>query len=191
MESHFYAYMYRLRYIQRWSLMRNSIKENVAEHSFHVAIIAHSLCTIANSVFHRNIPVDRVVTLAIFHDATEVITGDIPTPVKHHNPQILANFREIEHLASERLMGMIPDQLKSTYHDLLLETDKELLKWVKAADLIDAKLKCIMEEAAGNKEFTVAHKQIDKSIQLLQMPEVDYFLTHMAPSFAKTIDEIS
>lgn len=193
MDSHFFAYMYRLRYIERWSLMRNIVKENVAEHSYHVAILTHILCTIANSVFGRQVPVDRAVSMALFHDATEVFTGDIPTPVKHHNPKILSNFREIEHLAAERLLDMIPEPLRSVYDPLIgakTEADAELKRFVKAADLLDAYLKCVTELSAGNREFATAKKQIESTIEGLNMPEVHYFLEHMAPSLEKTLDEL-
>ncbi|CAG7650714.1 5'-deoxynucleotidase YfbR [Paenibacillus solanacearum] len=193
MDSHFFAYMYRLRYIERWSLMRNVMKENVAEHSFHVAVLTHVLCTIANEQFGKQVPTDKVVSMALFHDATEVFTGDIPTPVKHHNPKILANFREIEHLAAERLLDMIPEPLRNVY-DPLIDTKKsddyELKKYVKAADLLDAYLKCVTEMSAGNREFATAQKQIAESMQNLAMPELDYFLKHMAPSLEKTLDEL-
>jgi 5'-deoxynucleotidase len=194
MDSHFFAYMYRLRYIERWSLMRNVVKENVAEHSFHVALLAHVLCTIGNELFERNIPTDRIVSMALFHDATEVFTGDIPTPVKHHNPKILSNFREIEQMAAERLLDMIPPPLRTVYEPLIdtkSGTDAELKKYVKAADLLDAYLKCVTELSAGNKEFGGAKKQIEQSIQEINMPELDYFLTNLAPSLEKTLDELT
>lgn len=193
MENHFYAYMYRLRYIERWSLMRNVVKENVAEHSFHVSLLTHMLCSIANEVFGKNIPVEKAVSMALFHDAAEVFTGDIPTPVKHHNQQILNNFREIEKLASERLIGMVPDELKQVYKPLIegKHERNELRKYIKAADLLDAYLKCLTELSAGNKEFSVAKKQIEQNINSMNMPEIDYFLNHLAPSFEKTLDELS
>lgn len=192
LESHLIAYLYRLRYIERWSLMRNTIKENVAEHSFHVALLTHCLCTIANDIYNKNINTDKAVTLAIFHDVTEVFTGDIPTPVKHHNKEILKNFRDLEHLAAERLANKAPEQLTHTYNELIIgETNETIAKYVKAADLLDAYLKCVTEVSADNKEFVVAKKQIEQSIAKLNMPEIDYFLRTFAPSFEKTLDELS
>ncbi|MDF2671646.1 MAG: 5-nucleotidase [Paenibacillus sp.] len=199
MESHFYAYLYRLRYIERWSLMRNVLKENVAEHTFQVTILTHALCTIANVVFNRSVPTEHIVTRALFHDVTEVFTGDIPTPVKHHNKEILHNFREIEDIAATRLLNMVPEQLKPVYAPLIgdqgvsqdnpeLQTQK---RYIKAADLLDAYLKCATELSAGNREFTVAKKQIEQSMTKMNMPELSYFLEHMAPSFEKTLDELS
>ncbi|MDK8182348.1 5'-deoxynucleotidase [Paenibacillus sp. UMB4589-SE434] len=190
--NHFYAYMYRLKHIERWSLMRNTTKENVAEHSFHVALTTHVLCTIANEIFHREVDTNLAVSMALFHDATEVFTGDIPTPVKHHNPRILANFREIEHLAAERLVDMIPPALKSIYTPLIHPTEEhKLRKYVKAADLLDAYLKCTFEIASGNREFVVAKQQIEGKIKLLEMDEVDYFMITLAPSFTMSLDEMS
>jgi len=191
--KHFFAYLFRLRYIERWSLMRNTKKENVAEHSYHVAVLTHALCTIANEVFRKSVPTEQAVTMALFHDSTEVITGDIPTPVKHHSAKMLGNFREIEQLASQRLLQMVPDQLQHVYRPLVTGKHEqgELRSYVKAADLLDAYLKCVTELSAGNREFTVAQKQILQSIQELHMEEVDYFLEHFAPSFEKTLDELS
>ena len=193
MESHFFAYLYRLRYIERWSLMRNVVKENVAEHSFHVALLTHALCTIANEMFGRNLPTDQIVTRALFHDVTEVFTGDIPMPVKHHNPHILRNFREIEKIAAERFASMVPPELKAAY-DPLLKPDAVpdvFKRYIKAADLLDAYLKCTAELVAGNREFAVAKKQIEHAIAEMDMPEIRYFLRHFAPSFEKTLDELA
>jgi len=173
--------------------MRNIMRENVAEHSFHVAVLTHALCTIANEVFHRSLPTDRIVSMALFHDVTEVITGDIPTPVKHHNKEILSNFREIEELAADRLSAMIPEELRSVYKPLITgkrEMD-EYRRYVKAADLLDAYLKCTFELSAGNREFSVAKRQIEGQLRKLNMDEVEYFLEHFAPSFEKTLDEMS
>lgn len=194
MDHPFFSYMYRLRYIERWSLMRNVVRENVAEHSFHVAILTHMLCSIGNKLFGRSLPTDELVTMALFHDATEMFTGDIPTPVKHHNPKILASFREIEQLAAERLVSMIPDPLKPVYEPLLKQKSRPShphAEYIKAADLLDAYLKCTAELSAGNREFSVARDQILASLRKLGLPEVEYFLTYLAPSFEKTLDELS
>lgn len=193
MNNHFFSYLYRLRYIERWSLMRNTFKENVAEHSYHVALLTHAICTIANEVFGKKVPTEQAVMIALFHDATEVFTGDIPTPVKHHSSGMLSNFREIEQLASARLLEMVPDNLKDTYRPLVTgkRDTNELRRYVKAADLLDAYLKCVTELSAGNREFAVAKEQIRQSIRDLNLPEAEYFLEHFAPSFEKTLDELS
>ncbi len=189
--NHFYAYMYRLKYIERWSLMRNTTRENVAEHSFHVALTTHMLCTIANELFGRQLNTNEAVALALFHDATEVFTGDIPTPIKHHNPIILSNFREIEEQAAKRLIDMIPSSIRDVYRPLIEDPSSELKRYVKAADLIDAYLKCTFEVGAGNQEFVVAKQQTEEKLRQLHMEEVDYFLQTLAPSFTMTLDEMS
>jgi 5'-deoxynucleotidase len=193
MAHHFLAYMYRLKYIERWSLMRNTTGENVAEHSFHTALLAHLLCTIAREVFGRDVDPHEAASYALFHDATEVFTGDIPTPVKHHNPRILANFREIEAIAADRLLGTVPDELKAVYKPLLdgRPEHPQLTPYLKAADLLDAYLKCVSELSAGNREFATARRQSEEKLRELGMPEVDWFLERLAPSFEKTIDELS
>jgi 5'-deoxynucleotidase len=185
--------MYRLRYIERWSLMRNIVRENVAEHSYHVALLTHALAAIGNEIYGKSIPIDQLVSRALFHDATETFTGDIPTPVKHHNPKILDSFREIEHLAAERLARMVPEPLRGVYGPLLASKrrDDEYGVYIKAADLLDAYLKCDAEVSAGNKEFAVAREQTFRQLKKLGLPEVDYFLNHLAPSFEKTLDELS
>ncbi|SDG57346.1 5'-deoxynucleotidase [Fontibacillus panacisegetis] len=198
MSYHFSAYMYRLRSINRWSLMRSTASENVAEHSYHVALLTHLLCEIGNSMFGRELNAERASTLALFHDATEVFTGDIPTPVKHHNPRLLSNFREMESIAAERLLSMVPPELNKIYEPLLFSggsssnpADAELHKYVKAADSLDAYLKCAWELAAGNREFAVAKSQLHDKLTKLSLPEVQYFLEHLAPSFEMTLDELS
>ncbi|OAB43262.1 5'-deoxynucleotidase [Paenibacillus glacialis] len=195
MNYHFSAYMYRLQYIQRWSLMRSNMSENVAEHSYHVALLTHMLCMIGNHYFDRELNAERAVTLALFHDASEVFIGDIATPVKHDNPLLLANFREMERIAAMRLLSMTPPELQPTYKGLLNPDpidiqEQELCKYVKAADRLDAYLKCTLEVATGNREFEVAKKQTYQKLQLLEMPEMDYFLQHIAPSFEMSLDEL-
>jgi len=193
MGHHFLAYLYRLKYIKRWTLMRSTAPENVAEHSYQVAVLTHLLCSIAKEIFGRDVDPARAAAYALFHDASEVFTGDIPTPVKHHNPRILANFREIEAIAAERLLSTVPDALKATYEPLLKRApdDPELYRYVKAADLLDAYLKCLNEVSAGNREFAIALRENEERLQALHMPEADWFLEHLAPSLAKTIDELS
>lgn len=200
MSYHFSAYMYRLRSIRRWSLMRSTAGENVAEHSYHVALLSHLLCEIGNGQFGRKLNADRAATLALFHDATEVFTGDIPTPVKHHNPKLLSNFREMESIAAERLLSMVPPALQATYGPLLApgsysgpeqHADAELIKYVKAADSLDAYLKCAWEMTTGNREFAVAKQQLQFKLDRLNLPEVTYFLKEFAPSFEMTLDELS
>jgi len=193
MAQHFLAFLYRLQHIERWSLMRNTNSENVAEHSFHVSLIAHSLGVIAREIFGRNVSPEQLATYALFHDATEVFTGDIPTPVKHQNPRILANFREIEAMAAERLLANVPEPLRECYEPLLNRqpSDPEVGKLLKAADLLDAYLKCISETSAGNREFVTARKQIEEKLERLGLPEVEWFLSQLAPGFERTIDELS
>ncbi|MGN7358141.1 5'-deoxynucleotidase [Paenibacillus sp. SAF-054] len=190
------AYLYRLQYIRRWSLMRSTNAENVAEHSFHVSLLTHMLCLIGNTYYDRKLNADHAATLALYHDAAEVFTGDIATPVKHNNPQLLASFREMENIAARRLAAMAPPELQSVYADLLQPhaedaERRELLRYVKAADCLDAYLKCAFEVASGNREFAVAKEQTLAKVKQMRLPEADYFLEHMAPSFEMSLDELS
>nr|WP_216667504.1 5'-deoxynucleotidase [Saccharibacillus deserti] len=192
----FSAYLYRLKHIKRWSLMRSTMTENVAEHSYHVALLSHLLCTIGNELYGKSLNADRASSLALFHDAPEVFTGDIPTPVKHHNETLLTNFRLIEQMGAQRLNDMAPEALQPVYASLIgttepNEEDKVLHAYVKAADRIDAYLKCAWEVAAGNREFAVAKQQTEEKLAESAMPEVEYFLKHLAPAFEMTLDELS
>lgn len=189
--SHFFAYLYRLRFIRRWSLMRNTEVENVAEHTFYVALLTHALGTIGREVFGKEIDVEHAVTLALFHDVAEVITGDIPTPVKHHNGDILEALRDLEALASDQLLDMVPAALLPAYTGVIRPADDAAVALVKAADKLAAYLKCAAELAAGNREFAVAKRQLEESVRRLEMPEIDYFLAQFAASFEQTLDEIS
>jgi 5'-deoxynucleotidase len=190
--SHFFAHVFRLRYIQRWPLMRNAVPEDTAQHSYHVAVLTHALCTIGREVFGREVDAGQAVILALFHDVEEVLTGDIAAPIKHHDPAVLAALRQIEHLAAERLLAMVPDHLHPTYRPLIGEADRnlELIQWVKAADTLDALLKCRVELALGNRDFAVAARQLEDKVRSLGMPEVDYFLEHFGSSFERTLDEL-
>ena len=171
--------------------MRNTLPENVAEHSFDVAVLTHALCEIARIQFGKEVDTGRAVTFALFHDVEEVITGDIPTPVKHHNQRLLQSLRDMEALAGERLLEMVPQELLPVYEPLVLHPPDNVARWVKAADKLAAYLKCSAELAAGNREFAVAQRQLHVAVQSLHMPEVEYFLAHFAPAFEQTLDEIS
>lgn len=191
---HFYAYLSRMKLIDRWSLMRCTQRENVQEHSLQVAIIAHALCLIGKKRYGLSVSPERVATLAIFHDATEVLTGDLPTPVKYFNNGIRDAYRAIESHAAEQLLSLIPPDLQSDYESLLChhESEKEELALVKAADSICAYIKCLEEEAAGNREFAGARKSIEAKLRVsMQRPEVKDFVLECIPSFSLSLDEMN
>jgi 5'-deoxynucleotidase len=191
--SHFFAYLSRMKFIQRWGLMRNSSQENIQEHSLQVAIIAHGLATIKNELFGGNVNVDRAVTLAVFHDASEVITGDLPMPIKYFNPAIREEYAKIETFASNRLLDMLPQRLARLYKPLFFKEDSEneLWKIVKNADKICTYLKCVDELKTGNIEFEKAEKSVRADIEKIEDPEVRYFIEHFLPSFSLTLDELN
>lgn len=191
---HFFAYLARMKLIDRWSLMRCTERENVQEHSLQVAIIAHALCLIKNKYFKGNLSPETVALKAIFHDATEVLTGDLPTPVKYFNPEIRNAYLAIEDHAVEQLIKLLPEEFKAEYRKLLLmsEEEKETKFMIKAADTLAAYIKCQEEEAAGNREFSRAKKSIEIKLKEFRLrPEVDYFFQHFIPSFSLTLDELS
>lgn len=187
----FFAMVNRMKYIDRWALMSNARKENIAEHSHSVAVIAHALALIGNKEFGKNYDADRVAVLALYHDTTEVITGDMPTPVKYYNDEIKSVYKEIESVAANRLLSMLPDDYKAEYDSLLnyRDDDKELWKLVKAADKISALVKCIEENRMGNREFDIALESQEKKIAEIEMPEVKYFSEHFLKSYYLTLDE--
>jgi len=191
--SHFFAHLFRMKLINRWPLMRNVNTENVAEHSHQVAMVAHMLAVIGQQMFGQTLNPERVATLALYHDASEVITGDLPTPVKYFNPQIAIEYKKIEAIAEQRLLAMLPTELQQVYQDFLLSTaytDQEKLL-VKAADHLCAYVKTIEEISAGNHEFTIAKRRLEKLLQQYPQPEVQYFLATFTDSFALSLDEIS
>lgn len=190
--SHFYAMLSRMKYINRWGLMRNTQNESICEHSLEVAILAHALAVIHNRRFGGSVNPDRAATLAVFHDAPEIITGDLPTPVKYYNPSIQKAYKEVEKVAQNKLLSMLPEDFKQDYEALLFqehEDDKILLKFVKAADKLSALIKCIEERKMGNAEFAKAEQTIRVSILDMNMPEVNYFITEFLPSYELTLDE--
>ena len=191
---HFFAYLSRMKLIDRWSLMRCTYRENVAEHSLQVAIVAHALATLKNKFFKGDLNPEKVVLAAIFHDATEVLTGDLPTPVKYYNKQIRQAYEEIESHSTDQLLKLSPKELRPDYRKLLQipESEEEIHRIVKAADTLCAYIKCLEELAAGNGEFSRAKKTIEEKIEKLrERPEVDYFVKNFVPGFTMNLDEIS
>ncbi len=189
--NHFFAMLSRMKYINRWGLMRNTIEENISEHSLDVGIIAHSLGVINNQVYGGNINPERLAVLGIFHDVTEIITGDMPTPVKYYSPVIRTAYKEVETVAKDQLLTGLPENFRDIYAPLLLETDEEVEEWkfVKAADKISALIKCIEEGQMGNNDFSQARETIKKAIDAMEMPEVKYFMDNFLPAYNLTLDE--
>ena len=192
-ENAFYAMLSRMKYINRWGLMRNSRNENLCEHSLEVAFIAHALGIINNHVFKGDINPERLAILGMYHDTTEIITGDMPTPVKYHSRVIREAYSEVENIAKNELLNGLPEEFRPEYDSLLLETEEEndLWKYVKAADKISAYLKCVDERNMGNTDFADAEKSILKVIEELGLPEADYFMKEFAPAYMHTLDESS
>jgi len=190
--SHFFAYLSRMKFIRRWGLMYNTYPENIQEHSLRVAMIAHALGVIRNRMFEGRVNPDRAATLALFHDSSEVLTGDLPTPVKYFNPDIRSAYQAIETVANRQLLEMVPQALREDYRALFFDEDSdgEHHTLVKAADRLAAYLKCLEELAAGNHEFSKAEKTLRASVEALPLPEVRYFVDTFVPSFKLTLDEL-
>ena len=187
----FFAFINRMKFIKRWSLMRSVREENIMEHSQQVAIIAHALALIKNKIYGGAVDVNKVVLLAQYHEVSEVITGDLPTPIKYFNPEIKTAYKDLEKNASERLIGMLPEELKDEYKVYILPNeDTEEYKLVKCADRLAAYLKCVEEVRAGNSEFKKAKSSIGSELKSLKREEVDYYLKHFAPAYDLTLDEL-
>ena len=184
----FFAYMARMKYITRWSLMRNSVPENIQEHSHMVAVLSHALAVIRREVFGGNADPEACACAALFHDATEIFTGDLPTPIKYFDPEIRQAYHRVEDAAAEKLLGLLPEELQGAYEPLLRETDADMRKIVKAADKLAAYLKCREELAAGNSEFADAEKETLEALRAMDMPEVEWFLENFAGAFGLTLD---
>lgn len=187
----FFAMVNRMKYIDRWALMPNTQKENIAEHSHSVAVIAHALALIGKREFGKDYDENRVAVLALYHDTTEVITGDMPTPVKYYNDEIKSVYKKIEAVAGQRLLSMLPDEYKADYEPMFehSEEDRELWLLVKAADKISALIKCIEENRMGNREFDIALKAQEQKIAEIDIPEVKFFSEHFLKSYYLTLDE--
>ena len=191
MKYDFFALLSRMKYIVRWSLMRSTVQENVQEHSHMVAVLAHTLGIVRRDVFHKDCDPDALAAIALYHDAPEILTGDLPTPIKYHSAGIKSAYDEVETLAVDKLLGELPEVLRPAYRELLeAPKDPERYELVKAADKLSAYIKCVEERKAGNLEFVSAEAATLKKLRELKMPEVDYFLEHFMPGFEKNLDEL-
>lgn len=190
-EQHFYAMLSRMKYINRWGLMRNTRSENLCEHSLEVAFVAHALGIINNEVFGGDLDAERLAVLGMYHDVTEIITGDMPTPVKYYSPVIRNAYKEVESVAENEMLSGIPSELRDRYKGLMLETDneKELWRYVKAADKISAYIKCLEESRTGNTDFADAQNTIRRSIDEMHLKEADYYMDKFIPAYMQTLDE--
>ena len=191
MANEFYALMGRMRYITRWGLMRNTFSENVQEHSHQVAVLAHALALIRRDILGLPGPdPDRCAVAALYHDASEILTGDLPTPIKYYNPDIKQAYKQVEHIAGNRLLEMLPEKLRQNYRPWVMEEDESVLPTVKAADKLSAYIKCLEEQKAGNTEFDSAAQQTRQVLQELDMPELDWFMAECLPAFGLNLDQL-
>ena len=191
MSYNFFAYLSRMRYISRWSLMRNAIDENIQEHSHMVAVLAHALGVIRRDVFGVDCDPEEYAAVALYHDSSEILTGDLPTPIKYHSAEIRDAYKKVEELACEKLLDTLPDALRGAFGDVMTgEKAARCHDLVKAADKLSAYIKCIEERKAGNNEFLSAEKQTRAALEQSGLPEVAYFLEHFIPAFELTLDEL-
>ena len=191
MANEFYALLGRMRYITRWGLMRNSFSENLSEHSYMTAVLAHALALIRREILHLEGPdPDRCAVAALYHDASEILTGDLPTPIKYYNPEIKTAYKQVERIAGNRLLDMLPSQLRKCYEHDVLEDDKELEPIVKAADKLCAHIKCLEEQKAGNTEFDSAARQTWDAMKTMDRPELNWFLDFCLGAFALNLDQL-
>ena len=187
----FFAFINRMKYIKRWSLMRSIREENIMEHSQQVAVLSHALALINNKIYGGNLDVNKVVLLAQYHEVGEVITGDLPTPIKYFNPEIKSAYKDLEHNACEKILGMLPNTLMDEYREFIIaDENTEEYKMVKYADRLAAYLKCVEEVKAGNSEFKKAKSSIEKELKKADSPAVQYYLKEFAPAFELTLDEL-
>ena len=191
MKSHFFAYISRMRFIQRWALMRNTAPENVQEHSHQVAVLAHALAVIRNEKFGGRLDPGAVAVAALYHDASEILTGDMPTPIKYDNPAIRNAYKDVEAVAEGKLLHMLPPELQGVYGPILTQSDPEVRQVVKAADKLSAYLKCVEELKAGNSEFKKAREQTYAALCRNPIPALSYFMEHFLDGFELTLDELN
>lgn len=190
MAKGFFPMISRMKYINRWGLMRNSEVENIQEHSHMVAVLAHGLAVIENTLFDGNYDPSQVALIALYHDASEILTGDLPTPIKYDNPDIKKAYQTVESMAEAKLLSMLPNSLQDAFKPVLSPEDPEIHKLVKAADKLSAHIKCIEEVKAGNTEFILAKKQTLEALKSSKLPSLDYFIEHLLPDFELTLDEL-
>lgn len=186
----FYALIARMKYIDRWALMRNTEPENIQEHSHQVAVLAHALALIQNQRFGGHVDPGAVAVAALYHDATEIITGDMPTPIKYYNDTLRDSYKAVEAVAADQLLAMLPPELRGEYEGFLKESDPEVRAIVKAADKLSAYIKCVEELKAGNTEFLRAREQTYDALTDHPIPALSYFMKHFLPSFELTLDEL-
>lgn len=195
MSYNFYATIARMKYIDRWALMRNTRQENLSEHSLEVSMIANALCVIGNVRYGKALDADRAAIIGLYHDASEIITGDMPTPIKYYNTDIKEAFKSIEDEANNKLLSQLPEDLRDYYKEVFFKQEALTYEWklVKAADKLSALIKCTEEEKTGNREFVKAKETIGAAVEKLakEYPEVDDFVRDFIPSFEKTLDELS
>lgn len=187
--SHFFAMLSRMKYINRWGLMNNTRNENISEHSLQTAMFAHVLAVIKNKRYGGNVNAEKAALLALYHDAAEIITGDMPTPVKYHNPRIQEAYKQVETIACDKLLSYLPGDLQGEYAGLLFDEDEEMKTLVKAADKLSALVKCIEEIRMGNDEFKKAKETTEAALKAIKLPELRDFEREFLPSFYLTLDE--
>ena len=191
MANEFYALLGRMRYITRWGLMRNTFSENIQEHSHQVAVLAHALALIRRDILKLEGPdPDRCAVAALYHDASEILTGDMPTPIKYYNPHIKDAYKQVERIAGERLLEMVPLELRDSYAHLVLEDDAQVEPIVKAADKLSAYIKCVEEQKAGNTEFDSAARTILGALEDLNLPELNWFMEKCLPAYSLNLDQL-
>lgn len=192
MDEHFFAMISRMKYIERWSLMRNSISENISEHSLEVAVLSHALAVIGNKRYNKVLNAERAALLGLYHDATEIITGDMPTPIKYFNKDINDAFKIIEENAAIKLLSLLPEDLRVEFQGVFFKQEEDAYLWrlVKAADKLSALIKCIEEEKTGNREFESAFVSIQETLCEMDLIEVEVFMEEFLPSYYKTLDEL-
>lgn len=191
MNNSFYALVLRMKHIDRWGLMRNTFSDNLAEHSLDTAILAHALCLIGNEYFGKSLDAERCAVLALFHDAGEIITGDMPTPIKYRSEALRGLYREVEEAAEQELAGRLPERLQPHYQKIFAmeDSDAELKLYVKAADKLSAYIKCLQETQSGNREFSHALTCQEKALREMELPEVGFFFENCIPAFSQNLDE--